>query len=614
MNSDNHDSSADKNSLRSNLRSFLSCFRWSIKRTWSTSRLLTIGLLTASLINCAFPAGLALTARGLINSVNQLLQDSSKSFDDALFWLIAGLVLALLEAACRLTSAYISNRLNDEVSISVTSDILTHAAALDTSTFENPSLQDVLARAKQNAAGHFSRFIAESLSIASGVIQVVSLSVIIFVIEPLVVPAILLIGLPYLVFKLRLAKRRYLVENSRAAKRRLTNYYVNQLTNHTKVPETKLLNLAPLFIDKFKSIMRGFRDQDREIYRSNLTGGFIFSAISTLVLYGLFFRVVFRAVQGAVTIGDVAIYVGIVTRLGKLIDSIISTFSKAVERTLFISNLDEFLSLRPSLASTSSLAPSTSRGEIEFKKVSFSYPGSPQRVLSDVSLHIRPGETVALVGEIGAGKSTLVKLVARLYGPDSGQILFDGIDISDIPVSYLQSQVSFVFQNYGCYEATARDNIAYGNWEEMLGDEKRVKEIALRSGADEMIKSLSNGYNTVLGRTFGECDLSGGQWQKLAIARAFARESSVVILDEPASNLDARSEWELYSRFKELAKGRTTILISHRFSTVGLADRIIVLHGGRIVEEGTHQELLDRAGRYAYFYGLRRQQLGLSIS
>jgi ABC-type multidrug transport system fused ATPase/permease subunit len=241
--------------------------------------------------------------------------------------------------------------------------------------------------------------------------------------------------------------------------------------------------------------------------------------------------------------------------------------------------------------------------------VTFTYSGPNEPALKDISLYIKPGETVALVGENGAGKTTLVKLIARLYDPDEGSILFDGVDVKELSLVSLHSKISFVFQTFGRYEATVGENIAYGDLRKVMDDTEKIEQIARLAGVHNMIQAMPQGYNTMLGRIFGEYNPSEGQWQQIALARAFARHAVLLILDEPTSNLDARSEYELFSRFQEVAQGRTTILISHRFSTVSMADRILVMDKGQIVEQGTHQGLITQGGHYASLYRLHLRQM-----
>ena len=246
------------------------------------------------------------------------------------------------------------------------------------------------------------------------------------------------------------------------------------------------------------------------------------------------------------------------------------------------------------------------KGEIEFRNVSFGYPGAASATLSNLSFHIMPGETIAIVGKNGAGKSTLVKLIARFYDPDIGNVLYDGIDLREISLDFLYRHTAFVFQGFAAYEASVADNIAYGDHNRLLNNRREVERIAQYTGADKLIKKMPHGYETLLGRVFGEYDLSTGQWQQIAIARAFARQNAnLLILDEPTASLDVQAEYELFERFRTLARGKTTILVSHRFSTVALADRILVLEEGRLVEQGTHSELLGRGGHYASLYEIQ---------
>ena len=611
MNS-NMDLFEDK-SFTENIRDLWLNVRWALKRTWSTNATLTAGLIGVTLIQSLTPAGLALTARGLINAVTTDLNTRTNDISILLLWLGLGLGLTLAETMSRVANKYLTLRLHDDLNLGITSDILTHAAGLDVGFFEDPRFQDIMERAQQNTAGHFQQFVTNILTSATGIVQVVTLAGILTVIEPLCALIIILVGFPYLFYQWRVAKMKYSKEHSRATKRRWTKYYVSQLTNHQNVAEVKLLNLAPLLINKFRLIMTQFRDQDRKLYLHNFTGSSIFSVLSTIAFYGIFYRVVVRALKGSLTIGDIAIYAGITSRLGRTVENLVFSITTAVEHALYISNLKEFLNIKHRISVTSDLAPSSSRGEIEVKNVSFTYPGSTQTILSNISLHMRPGETVALVGENGAGKTTLVKLIARLYDPTKGYIKLDGIDLRELSITYLHSQLSFVFQNFGRYEATAADNIAFGSWQNTRHDHERVKQIARLAGVHNMIKEMPQGYETLLGRMFGEYNLSGGEWQKIAIARAFARDTSLFILDEPTSSLDTRSEYKLFSRFRKLAKGRTAILISHRFSTVSMADRILVIDNGQIVEEGTHKELLSKRGHYSNLYRLHQRQMGTPL-
>lgn len=299
---------------------------------------------------------------------------------------------------------------------------------------------------------------------------------------------------------------------------------------------------------------------------------------------------------------------GAVLRLGSMLEDTALAISGSMEEILHISALRAFFDLKPSASTGCRPVRVALRGEIELRNVWFTYPGVREPTLSDISLRIRPGETVALAGENGAGKTTLVKVIARLYDPDQGQNFLDGIDLREFDLPALHRAIAFVLQDSGRYEATVADNIAYGDWRRLIADRTRLKHVARLADVDDMIEALPRGYATLVGRMFGEYDLSAGQWQRIALARAFARDAALLILDEPSSRLDARAEHQLVSRFRELARGRTTILISYQLSTVSLADRIIVLDRGRVVEEGTHRELLALTGHYATLYDLYQRQ------
>jgi ATP-binding cassette subfamily B protein len=523
-------------------------------------------------------------------------------------WLTLGFLCTVADALTTAASNVLRNRLRDELNCRVSADILTHAATLDVSFFEDVRFQDVLQRARENPAGTIAAFLMAVISACSNAVQIVSLLSILIFVEPAVLLVVPLFTLPYLRFQWGLAGEQWTLEHSRATKRRWTSYFVSSLTNAPSVGEVKLLRLAPLLVQRFQNLMNEFRDQDRALYRRGLTRGAYFIVLTTAAFYALFVHVAWRVITGVSTVGDLVIFGTATTRLRITLESFVSLTSEAMQGTLYISNIREFLAAQPPPAPAAAVAfAPTSRAAIDVRDLHFTYPGSTIPALNGISLRIEPGETVALVGENGAGKTTFVKLLARLYDPDAGAILFDGVDLRALPRDELHRRIAFVFQGFGRYEAPAADNIAYGDWQELLGDRERVREVAQLAGVDELITALPRGYDTTLGRMFGECDLSAGQWQKIAVARAFARDAALLILDEPTSNLDARAEYALFSQFRTLAHGRTTIIVSHRFTTVQMANRIVVMEKGRIVELGTHAELIAQAGNYANLYELHQR-------
>jgi ATP-binding cassette, subfamily B, bacterial len=591
------------------LKKLLSNGWWAVKLIWSTNASLTVGLVVSTLARGMVPAGLAVFARGLINVFVGKSGVAGGGVDAVLPWFFLGFGVTILEAIAPLAQRFCAQRLHDDMNIRITSDILSHSEKLDLAFFEDPAKRDLLDRAQQNPAEPFMAFVVELQNAATNLLQTLSLAGILGVIEPLVLLALAPFALPYLIFHWRLSKRRYQEEYHRTPRRRWTNYFVSLLTGRQSVAEIKLLDLSPYLRKRFGSLMEEFRERDRKLYLRNFRGSSLFALVTTITFFIVFFRVITNVLNGSLTVGDVAMFGGATARLRFSLEGTIRSLSSALEQTLYISNLIEFFKEKPRMQSGSATLASPCRADINLRNVSFTYPGSSEPALRDISLHIRAGETIALVGENGAGKTTLVKLLARLYDPDTGAIEFDGADLRTLSLDNLHKQIGFVFQDFNRFEATAADNIAYGDWRIMSGNRERIEKVGHLAAVDTMVRSMPAGYDTVLGRVFGEHDLSHGQWQKLAIARAFARDASLLILDEPSASLSVQAEYELFCRFHELSRGRTTILISHRFSTLSIADRIVVMEKGRIIECGSHQDLLARAGSYARLYRLHRHPM-----
>jgi ATP-binding cassette subfamily B protein len=577
--------------------------RWALNFTWKSNRALTAAMVLTYVVQSVLPAAAALATKGVIDSAMKQLHSGNIGLGSMKPWLIFAFVATLADGLFRLAQDYSSRRLEDDLNLELNSMILSHAGELDVSFFEDPASQDVLFRARQNSAGNLSRFVSSTLGALSNLIQILSLLTIVVLIEPLILIVIVVAGVPYMRFQWSLTRNRYELERSRATKRRWTQYFVSALTDSSAVPEAKILDLAPMMTEKFRGLMTEFRDQDHRLLLRSSRGASMFSVFATSAIYVLFARVALRVLRGSSTLGDLAIFGAAAARLRATVEGEISSVAGLQEQMLNISDLRDFLAAKPRIASSPGARPAAvCRGEIEFDRVSFSYNNSSEPALRDVSFSIRPGETVAIVGENGSGKTTLAKLMVRFYDPTSGAVRIDGRDLLTMDPRELHAQLAFVFQNFGRYEASIGENISYGDWRRLSGDDEQIAHIGRLAGIDDMVTRLPGAYSTRVGRQFGGFDLSIGQWQRVALARAFAREAAVVIMDEPTSNLDSKAEYDLFMRCRALARGRTTILISHRFSTVRVADRILVMNRGRLVEMGSHDELMRIAGYYTQLY------------
>jgi len=370
--------------------------------------------------------------------------------------------------------------------------------------------------------------------------------------------------------------------------------------------ELRLFGLSGFLSAEFARLSNGIYEQNVRLAGRRLWAGAALSLLSTGAYYGAYAYVIYRTVTGALTWGSLQFLAGALAGASTNIQSVFSTFSSIADQSLFLTDLVEFLRVGPKLSSKPDAlpAPRPIRDGFVFEQVSFAYPGNRRCILDRLDLRIEPGERIALIGENGEGKTTLVKLLTRLYDPTGGRILLDGVDLRDYRMEDLQSQIGVIFQDFMRYEMTARDNIAVGR----IGaaEDAAVREAARKSLAGAVIEKLPRGYDQLLGLRFeGGVDLSGGEWQKVALARAYFRDAQVVILDEPTASLDARSEYEVFQRFAELTEGKIALLISHRFSTVRMADRIVVLEDGRIAEQGSHRQLLALGGRYSEMFELQ---------
>jgi len=513
--------------------------------------------------------------------------------------LLASLVRMIAGLVGEWQSFLVTDHMNDV--------LLAKSVDVDLEYYESSKYYDTLHRAQREAP-------ARPMRIVNGLSQMFQNGVSLLAIAALLVSFHWIITLILFIavisgtaVQLRYTGRLYRWQREQSPAERQAGYLNWILTSSSCAKEIRLFNLGSLFIGRYRQIRRKLREGMLKLTRRRSIAYFAAQTLATAALYGLYAYLAFQALGGKLTLGELAMYATAFQRVQGALQGILGSLAGLYEDNLFLSNLYEFLDLKPIVTEPvqAQPVPRPMQGGIVLDQVSFQYPGGARKVLEEVSLTIRPGEVVALVGENGSGKTTLVKLLCRLYDPTGGAITLDGVDLRQFATCALRREIAVIFQDYVHYHLTARENIWLGN-ADVPPDHDRVVAAACRAGADGVIRALPHGYDTLLGKWFADGEeLSIGEWQKVALARAFMRDAQILVLDEPTSSMDAKAEYEVFQSFRELVAGRTAVLISHRFSTVRMADRIFVLKHGRIIEGGSHDELIRAGGTYARLFEMQ---------
>jgi ATP-binding cassette subfamily B protein len=522
------------------------------------------------------------------------------------WWVALEFALAGLGTLLNRSVGYFDALLADRFTRHVSVRVMEHASRLDLASYEDPAFYDKLERARVQATDRIAMIHAMGAILQQAVIAV-TLAAGVFVFSPWLLLLLIVCLVPAFLGESHFAFLGYSLNFSQTPVRRQMDYLRVLGASKESAKELKLFGLSPFLTGRYADLSNRIYSQNVALARRRLWAGTALSLLSSGGYYGAYAYIVYRAVSGDLTVGSLTFLAGAIAGASANIQTIFSTFSSIADQALFLTDLVDFFAVKPRVRSKPNAlpAPRPIRDGFVFENVSFAYPGNSRVVLDSLSFQVAPGERIALVGENGQGKTTIVKLLTRLYDPTGGRILLDGVDLREYDVEDLCREIAVIFQDFVRYEMTAAENIGMGRIEK-LADTSALETAAHKSLAHGVVERLPEAYQQLLGRRFeGGVDLSGGEWQKLALARAYLRDAQLLVLDEPTASLDARSEHEVFQRFAELTFGKMALLISHRFSTVRMADRILVLENGVIAEEGSHNRLIAMRGRYSEMFELQ---------
>jgi ATP-binding cassette, subfamily B, bacterial len=573
---------------------------------WDASPSMVIAEITLRVTTALIPLSMLAVTRVIIDAIYQ--HTAHQIPLPASFWYLVLSEFALAGTAATLMRlvTFCDNTLAEKFTRHISIRMLTHASTLDLTTYEDPSFYDKLERARVQSidrvqmielAGRMLQEIVTTISLAAGI----------FFFSKLLLFALIACVLPAFLGETHFAFRGYSLSFQQTPARRELDYLRILGGSKEGVKELKLFGLAPFLIGRYSDVSQKLYDQTLNLSKRKLLVGSLLALVVTAGYYSPYAYIIYETVGGIISIGMMTFLSGAIAGASTNIQAVFSTFSNIANQALFMTDLLEFFAVKPKIVNKLNglAAPKPIKRGFEFRNVSFHYPGNPRMVLKNVNFTLSPGERIALVGENGQGKTTIVKLMTRLYEPTEGQILLDGKDIREYDLESLWNEFGVIFQDFMRYEMSASANIAMGRISDR-DNNFRIRSAANKSLAEAAIRRLPKGFDQVLGSRFeGGMDLSGGEWQKIALARAYLRDAQVLVLDEPTAALDARSEHEVFQRFAELTTGKMALLISHRFATVKMADRILVLKDGMVAEEGNHEKLIAVGGHYAAMYELQ---------
>lgn len=579
---------------------------------WAVSPRLALLNAVLRIVQAAIPVAMLYVGKEIIDHTLAVIQSDTtlSGTGDAIvsvwWWVGVEFALAVLNSLLGRAITLSESLLGDLVSNDSSVRIMRHAATLDLFQFENAEFYDKLERARTQTTGR-TMLMGMVLSQAQDLISMLFLVGGLAAFNPWLILILVVAVIPSFVGETHFNRRSYSLTNSWTPERRELDYLRYIGASNETAKEIKIFGLENFITNRFERLSKEYYKANRNLTIRRAAWGGVFALIGTVSYYGAYVFIIGQAIGGQISIGALTFLAGSFQRMQGLLAGVMSRFSRVSEMALYLQDFFAFLDIRPLSAQNrgQQRVPRPIRQGFEFENVSFKYPGSEVWALRNLSFSLRAGEKLALVGENGAGKTTIVKLLANLYQPDEGRVLLDGVDLRDYDPADLRDAIGIIFQDFFRYSLPVSENIAVGNIGER-DNRPLIEESARKSLADEVVAGLPKRYDQMLGKRFtGGVDLSGGQWQKIALARAYMRDAQLIILDEPTAALDARAEHEVFVRFSELIKGKTGVLISHRFSTVRMADRILFLEHGQLLEIGSHEELLAQKGKYAELFRLQ---------
>jgi ATP-binding cassette subfamily B protein len=591
------------------MRGFFGVFRYSrraVALVWDTNRALLGGLAVLTLIAGLLPAGMAWVGAQIIDAVLAALASPAHVTTRVLrLVLLEGGIVTALAAAQRglsLCQALLRAQLGQRVNLM----ILEKALTLELTHFEDSEFYDKLTRARREASSRPLSLVMRTFGLAQNLISLLTYAGLLVRFSPWTVLVLLLAGMPAFIAEAKFSGDAFRLFRWRSPETRMQNYLETVLAREDHAKEVKLFGLGPRLLQRYRDIFERLYHEDRALSIRRDSWGFVLSLVATATLYGAYAWIALSTVYGRITLGRMTMYLALFRQGQSAVSAILSAVGGMYEDNLYLSTLYEYLETPVQPSTGAAQRGPVPEDGVRFEQVSFTYPGSAEPTLSDITLHLPPGSSLALVGENGSGKTTLIKLLTRLYKPGSGRITLDGLDLADWDEQALRARVGVIFQDFTRYQMQVGENVGAGD-ERYFEDEPRWRAASTLGRAADFIEQLPRQYQTQLGKWFKDGqELSGGQWQKIALSRAFMRTGAdVLVLDEPTAAMDARAEAEIFEHFRALAKDRITILISHRFSTVRMADQIAVLDHGRIIEQGSHEELMRLGGHYAQLFSLQ---------